>query len=207
MAMHPVTGLVYVPTRDGSVSLHAPEEIWKFNPAIWNRGNDPSYEGPLIDKLVAAPAAAGRLVAWDPIAQREVWNVTFPVVESGGVLATGGNLVSQGRSDGIFCAYRATDGKELCEFDAGTGIMAPPVTHLVDGVQYLTLMVGWGRSSWNHQSPGRRADQTGFWPGSQLRHWWQHQTGCSTLRTSRTSCARDPDKRYASHRARGQHPL
>jgi len=45
-------------------------------------------------------------------------------VESGGVLATGGNLVFQARSDGIFCAYRASDGKKLWEFDAGTGIMA-----------------------------------------------------------------------------------
>ena len=42
-----------------------------------------------------------------------------------------GNLVFQGRSDGVLCAYRATDGKKLWEFDAGTGIMAPPVTYLL----------------------------------------------------------------------------
>src|SRR5258708_17054643 len=142
MAMHPGTGLVYVPTRDGSVMLHAPEKIWKFNPANWNRGQIPGYEGPLTDKLVAVPAAGGKLVAWDPVAQREVWNATFPVVESGGVLATGGNLVFQGRSDGMLSAYRATDGKKLWQFDAGTGIIAPPITYLVGGVQYLTLIVG-----------------------------------------------------------------
>jgi quinohemoprotein ethanol dehydrogenase len=162
MAMHPGTGLVYVPTRDGSVMLHAPEKIWKFNPANWNRGEIPGYEGPLTDKLVAAPAAVGKLVAWDPVAQREVWNATFPVVESGGVLATGGNLVFQGRSDGMLCAYRATDGKKLWQFDAGTGIMAPPITYLVGGVQYLTLMVGWGGAAGIINPPGGGPIKPGF---------------------------------------------
>jgi quinohemoprotein ethanol dehydrogenase len=83
-------------------------------------------------------------VAWDPIAQAARWRVDLPVVNSGGVLTTAGNLVFQGRSDGRFVAYRATDGTVLWEFDAGTGIMAPPVTFEVDGTQHLTLMVGWG---------------------------------------------------------------
>jgi mono/diheme cytochrome c family protein len=89
-------------------------------------------------------------------------NVTFPVVESGGVLATGGNLVFQGRSDGMFCAYRATDGKKLWELDAGTGIMAPPVTYLVGGVQYLTLMVGWGGAAGLIHPPGGGPSKPGF---------------------------------------------
>ncbi len=162
MAMHPGIGLVYVPSVEGSVSVHAPEKIWKYNPANWNRGEIPAYEGPLIEKLVAAPAATGKLVAWDPVAQREVWNVTSPVRDSGGVLATGGSLVFQGRSDGMFCAYRATDGKKLWEFDAGTGIMAPPVTYLVGGVQYLTLMVGWGGAAGIINPPGQGPTKPGF---------------------------------------------
>jgi quinohemoprotein ethanol dehydrogenase len=60
------------------------------------------------------------------------------------VLATAGNLVFQGRSDGTFAAYRAGDGAPLWRFDAGTGVMAAPVTYLVNGVQYVTVMVGWG---------------------------------------------------------------
>jgi PQQ-dependent dehydrogenase (methanol/ethanol family) len=162
MAMHPGTGLVYVPTRDGSVTVHAPEKIWKYNPSIWNRGEVPGYEGPLNDRVATAPAASGKLIAWDPVAQREVWNVTFPVVISGGVLATGGNLVFQGRSDGLFCAYRATDGKKLWQFDAGTGIMAPPITYLVGGVQYLTLMVGWGGAAGIINPPGQGPTKPGF---------------------------------------------
>ncbi len=162
MAFHPATGLVYIPAREGSVHLHAPDKNWKSNPKLWNLGQDARYEGPVVAKLVAAPSPTGYLIAWDPVEQREVWRATLPLVESGGVLATSGNLVFQGRSDGILCAYRATDGKKLWEFDAGTGIMAPPVTYLVGGVQYLTLMVGWGGAAGLVNVPGNGPTKPGF---------------------------------------------
>ena len=81
------------------------------------------------------------LMAWDPAQQHQVWRVSLPQVESGGVLATAGNLIFQGRSDGMFCAYRATDGKKLWQFDAGTGIMASPVTYFFNEFRCVTLMV------------------------------------------------------------------
>src|SRR5437660_1062141 len=93
------------------------------------------------------PDATGELVAWDPGGQKAAWRVKNPTVESGGVLATGGNLVFQGRADGVLAAYRATDGKQLWSFDAGTGIMAAPVTYMTDGVQYVSVMAGWGGAS------------------------------------------------------------
>ncbi len=162
MAFHPATGLVYVPAREGDTALHAPEKGWKSNPTLVNIGNDPGYEGPVLAKLLSSPPPTGHLIAWNPVEQREVWRVSFPVVESGGVLATGGNLVFQGRADGMLCAYRATDGKKLWEFDAGTGIMAPPVTYLVGGVQHLTLMVGWGGAAGLVNAPGTGPFKPGF---------------------------------------------
>ena len=72
-----------------------------------------------------------------------MWRTKYPVLDGAGVLATGGNLIFQGRSDGIFAAHRATDGEQLWSFDAGTGIMAPPVTYSLGGVQYVTVIVGW----------------------------------------------------------------
>ena len=118
---------------------------WKSrSPTNWNLGNDPRYEGPLVKKWMEALPPVGRLIAWDPAERREVWRVTHPGVESGGVLASAGDLVFQGRSDGIFLAYRASDGKKLWEYDTGTGILAPPVTYMVEGVQYVTVMAGWG---------------------------------------------------------------
>jgi quinohemoprotein ethanol dehydrogenase len=162
MAFNPTTGLVYVPARQGSFALHTPDKGWIPSPRNWNRGEDVRYDGPLLAKWIASPPMTGLLIAWNPAEQRQVWRVTLPLVESGGVLATAGNLVLQGRSDGMFSAYRATDGKVLWQFDAGTGIMAPPVTYLLDGVQYITLMVGWGGSAGLNNIPGSGVVKTGY---------------------------------------------
>ena len=144
MAFNSTLGLVYVPATEGTVSLFAPDPGWKSDPTNWNGGTDRRYEGPLFTKLQAAPPPVGKLIAWNPIEKREVWHVTHPGVESAGVLASAGDLVFQGRSDGIFLAYRATDGEKLWEYDTGTGILAPPVSYMLDGVQYITVMAGWG---------------------------------------------------------------
>ena len=162
MAFHPSTGLVYVPAREGSVYLGAPNKNWKSNPTLWNRGEDAAYNGPVLQKALASPPMTGHLIAWNPVEQREAWRADLPLVESGGVLATGGNLVFQGRSDGVLCAYRATDGKKVWEFDAGTGVMAPPVTYLLDGVQYVTVMVGWGGAAGLVNLPGGGPVKRGF---------------------------------------------
>jgi mono/diheme cytochrome c family protein len=142
--------------------LLVPDADWKFDPRRDNLGIDRRYEGPLLAKWLSSPPATGALIAWNPVEQREAWRVTHPVVESGGVLATEGNVVFQGRSDGVFCAYRATDGKKLWEFNAGTGVMAPAITYLVDGVQQITLMVGWGGIPGLINAPGRGPSKAGF---------------------------------------------
>ena len=162
MAFSPATGFVYVPARTGTTRLHVPDMGWKLDPRRSNRGNDTGYEGPLAEKALVAAHPVGKLIAWDPVQQREVWHADLPGLESGGVLTTAGNLVFQGRSDGIFVAYGATDGKKLWEFDAGTGIIAPPVTYLLDGVQYVTLMVGWGGGSAINNIPGKGSTRPGF---------------------------------------------
>lgn len=154
MAFHPGTGLVYIPVRDGLFALHAPDAEWRPGVRAFNAGVDFEYDGPMLQHPDLEKRATGRLVAWNPVDSRAEWTVEFPVVESGGVLATAGDLIFQGRSDGIFAAYRSTDGAKLWETDAGTGIMAPPVTYLVDGVQYLTLMAGWGGPAGLDNTPG-----------------------------------------------------
>jgi PQQ-dependent dehydrogenase (methanol/ethanol family) len=162
MAFHPTTGLVYLPARVGTQNVHPPDKKWKYDPNRWNIGVDGNYEGPLFNKMDSMPAPTGELVAWDPVAQKAVWRAKYPVVDGGGVLATGGNLILQGRADGILAAYRATDGEQLWRFDTGTGIMAPPVTYTVNGVQYVTVMAGWGGSSGLINSPAMGAMKPGW---------------------------------------------
>jgi PQQ-dependent dehydrogenase (methanol/ethanol family) len=147
MAFSPITGLVYLPAKVGAQSLAAPDPKWKYDPNRDNVGDDESYDGPLLAQFGTLPAPTGELVAWDPLRQQAAWRVNYPVVEGGGVLATAGNVVLQGRADGLFAAWRATDGKQLWKFDAGTGIMAPPVAYLLDGVQYISVLAGWGGPS------------------------------------------------------------
>jgi len=161
MAFSPATGLVYLPTKSGSQFLHAPDPKWKYNPDDTNLGLG-GYDGPLNAKLASAPPTVGALVAWDPVAEKAAWTAQLPVAEGGGVLATAGNLVFEGRSDGILSAYRATDGKELWKFDAGTGIMAPPVTYTVGGVQYVSVLAGWGGSTGLRNVPGAGPVKPGF---------------------------------------------
>ncbi len=144
MAFNPHTGLVYIPVRDGTTFLHRPDSAWRPAVSKRNEGANLRYAGPLLRAWLAQPPPVGRLVAWDPVEQAARWTVDHPVLMGGGVLATAGNLVFQGRSDGVLIGYRATDGAKLWQFNAGTGIMAPPVTYLVGKDQYLTLMVGWG---------------------------------------------------------------
>lgn len=144
MSFSPATGLVYFALKDHTTTLHMPDPQWKPDARHLNPGVNVRYKGPLPTNMRSQVPASGHLVAWDPVAQRAKWTRDFPVVETGGTLATAGNLVFHGRGDGVFAAYQATDGQKLWEFDAGTGIMAGPVTYAVKGVQYVTLMVGFG---------------------------------------------------------------
>jgi quinohemoprotein ethanol dehydrogenase len=142
MSFSPTTGLVYLPVLHDT-SLHAVIPDWKINLNDQTTGLDRGYRGPVRNEYLKLKSS-GMLLAWDPVAQRESWHVDLPDPKNGGTLATAGNLVFQGRADGKFCAYRATDGKQLWTFDAGTGIAAPPMTYSVNGVQYVAVMTGWG---------------------------------------------------------------
>ena len=162
IAFSPATGLVYLAAKDGTNALHAPDKQWKYNPKDGNVGADARYEGPLLKKLISMPPPTGELLAWDPVKQRAAWRAPYPVLEGGGVLTTAANLVFQGRADGIFAAYRANDGKQLWQFDAGTGIMAAPMTYSVDGVQYVSVMAGWGGPTATFNAPNHGKMKPGY---------------------------------------------
>jgi quinohemoprotein ethanol dehydrogenase len=145
MSFNPQTGLVYLPAQNIPLNLTSEKEFshnaqtpGKFGSvAGWNLGC----------MLNATPPKApifGKLIAWDPAQKKEVWHVEYKAPWNGGTLTTAGNLVFQGTADGRFIAYDATTGKSLWETPAGTGVVAAPATYMVDGVQYLSIAVGWG---------------------------------------------------------------
>jgi quinohemoprotein ethanol dehydrogenase len=87
------------------------------------------------------------LTAWDPVAQRKVWQVSHRSEVNGGALATAGNLVFHGSGDGALAAYRANDGVMLWEAPVGIAVIAPPISYRVNGEQYVAVSVGMGGSA------------------------------------------------------------
>jgi PQQ-dependent dehydrogenase (methanol/ethanol family) len=138
MSFHPGTGLVYVPAQEVPFFFRF-DPKWSYDPGTWNTFVDTTVIQEVPPELVS-----GHLLAWDPRTQREAWRAQYGLPWNGGTLATGGNLVFQGTADGRFVAYRADDGAKLWESQAGSGVVAAPITYLVDGVQHVTVMAGWG---------------------------------------------------------------
>jgi quinohemoprotein ethanol dehydrogenase len=95
-------------------------------------------------KQAILDSVKGKLVAWDPIQQKQAWAVERPGPWNGGTLATAGNLVFEGTAAGRFEAYRADTGEKVWSFDAQTGVMAGPITYTVKGEQYIAVLAGWG---------------------------------------------------------------
>jgi quinohemoprotein ethanol dehydrogenase len=141
MSFDPQTGLVYIPAQDPFFA-YAGQKNFQYKPGAWNTGSDFSL-------LKAAPPfmPTGHLLAWDPVARKERWRVPYKTIWNGGLLSTAGNLVFQGTADGRFVVYSADKGEKLWEVNVGTGIIAAPVTYQVDGVQYVSVLAGWGGSA------------------------------------------------------------
>ena len=143
MAYNPVTNLVYIPARDLSMIYGQPlnweykEDIRTFNIALGGNKNAITR----MDSL--APDEKGMLIAWDPIKKKEVWKVPHKSTWNAGVLSLE-DLVFQGNAEGFLVAYDATDGTEEWRFNVGSGVVASPISYMVDGIQYITIISGWG---------------------------------------------------------------
>lgn len=145
MSFNPQTGLVYLPAQNVPVNL-MDDKKWEFNQA--GPGKPQSGTGWNTAKFFnAEPPKSkpfGRLLAWDPVAQKAAWSVEHVSPWNGGTLTTAGNVVFQGTADGRFVAYHAATGEKLWEAPTGTGVVAAPSTYMVDGKQYVSVAVGWG---------------------------------------------------------------
>jgi alcohol dehydrogenase (cytochrome c)/quinohemoprotein ethanol dehydrogenase len=146
MAFSKQTGLVYIPAQEMPY-LHAADSAFKVKKGAWNTGTDGAISAFPDDTPTRKQIKAmtkGHLAAWDPKTQSEVWRVQYDAPWNGGVLATAGGLVFQGRADSKLAAYDAANGDMLWSFDTQTAIMAPPITYSIDGEQYVAVMAGYG---------------------------------------------------------------
>ena len=146
MAFNPDTGLVYIPAQE-MLFVYSHDKDFEYNPKTWNTGQqiEMTYLPKNPDELAMVDKATfGYLLAWDPIAQKEVWREQYQRPWSGGLLSTAGDLVLQGTSDGRFIAFDAASGEILWSVDTGQGIIAPPITYMIDEEQYIAVQVGYG---------------------------------------------------------------
>ena len=144
MAFSRRTGLVYTPVVETSQGF-APDPNYTPREGAANAGTGRApanvYEGVHAD---VPRTSRAYLIAWGPVATREVWRSELRGTIASGALATAGGLVFQGAQRGEFSAYRDSDGMKLWSTDPQTGVVAAPVSYLVDGEQYIAVLAGYG---------------------------------------------------------------
>ena len=149
MAFNSNLQLVYIPARE-NVTNYGRDTSWKYNKVGFGTGNgwnlsigtNPTKK--TIHDTATKNFPRGMLIAWDPIKRKKVWTINQKADWNGGLLATTTNLLFQGTAEGDFICYNGADGKELWKMNLGGGIIAPPITYMLDGKQYVSIAVGWG---------------------------------------------------------------
>ncbi len=87
----------------------------------------------------------GEFIAWNPLTGQKVWSVPEDFMTMSGVLATAGDVVFYGTTDGWFRAVNARSGKVLWSQKLSSGITSQPMTFLgPDGRQYVVVVAGVG---------------------------------------------------------------
>ena len=143
MSYSPLHHYAYFPAQNIPIGLED-DKTWRYGE--YRPGAPMSYNGWNLGKRLTEPTSKpfGRLLAWDPVGQKEAWRVEYSSPWNGGTLATAGNLVFHGTADGRLVAYDAGTGEKLWDSPTGTGAVAAPMTYEVDGRQYVSIAVGWG---------------------------------------------------------------
>jgi PQQ-dependent dehydrogenase (methanol/ethanol family) len=149
MAYSQDTGLFYIPSNDWT------EDYWTEN-VTYKKGAAYLGQGFRIHRLFDTHIGALRAV--DPTNGKIVWEALEPMPLWAGTMATRGNLVFTGTSDGFVKAFDARNGNELWKFQTGSGVVSQPITWMMDGRQYIGIASGYGGAVplWG----GDMADQT-----------------------------------------------
>lgn len=135
MAYSPQTGLFYVPANEWGMDIWNEPVSYKKGAAFLGAG---FTIHPLNEDYI------GALRAINPKTGKIVWEVKNNAPLWGGVMTTAGGLVFWGTPEGYLKAADAKTGKELWQFQTGSGVVAPPVTWEDNGEQYVAVVSGWG---------------------------------------------------------------
>jgi alcohol dehydrogenase (cytochrome c) len=84
----------------------------------------------------------GATIALDPRTGRARWKFEHFDVSDAGILTTASDLLFTGGREGYFMALDARTGRLLWRASLGGQIVMAPVTYLVDGTQYVSVIAG-----------------------------------------------------------------
>ena len=141
-AYSPVTGLLYANT------VHQSRLYRHVDMGPYVKGQRYMFVENLPNPRPGEPV--GHIDAIDPMTGKQKWRV--PLMDNqiwSAMLATGGNLLFTGKETGEFIALNAETGKQVWQFQTGSGVNAMPVTYTHKGQQYITVLSGVGGLFWN----------------------------------------------------------
>ena len=137
-AYNPELGLLFIPSIEGCNTIETLEQKDMEDQGGTAKARERFTGG----SAKTVQRLYGSLKAVDPITGDTKASLKMDYPNYGGALATAGNLVFLGESDGTFGAYDAKTLKQLWSFNTGTGINAPPITFAVNGKQYVAVLAG-----------------------------------------------------------------
>jgi len=131
-AYSPRSGLYYFTSTDGCQIYFKTKQ--EFIEGQW-------YQGSTNAGLPTDPAT-GSILAVNPATGETKWRIPTVSPPSSGLLATAGGLLFAGDREGYFMALDAETGKPLWKFQTGGPVVAPPISYVMDGKQYIAVAAG-----------------------------------------------------------------
>ena len=135
MSYSPDTGMFYIPANNWKEDYWSEKVVYKPGAAYLGMGFR-------IKRMY--PDSVGTLRAYNPTTGKMAWEHKEAYPLWSGTLATHGDLVFAGTSDGYFKAFDAKNGKELWKFQTGSGVVGCPISWEADGKQYIGVTSGYG---------------------------------------------------------------
>lgn len=128
----PRTGLYYFTSTDGCQIYYKTKQ--NFIEGQWYQGST--------NGAVSSEPPSGSILAVNPATGETKWRLETVTPPSSGLLATAGGLVFAGDREGYLMALDAESGKVLWKFQTGGMVVAPPISYLMDGKQYVVVAAG-----------------------------------------------------------------